>query len=79
MEDNGNELIEIELKDDGQGIREEVLDKIFNLYFTTKPKGSGIGLSIVQKIISEHNGTIFAQNNKVNGATFTIRIPKKYS
>jgi signal transduction histidine kinase len=67
--------IEIKVIDDGPGISENMRSKIFNLYFTTKPKGTGIGLSIVQRIIYEHNGIIFAENNNKKGTTFFIKVP----
>jgi PAS domain S-box-containing protein len=67
--------LEIKVIDDGPGISENIRSKIFNLYFTTKPKGTGIGLSIVQRIIYEHNGIIFAENNKDKGTIFFIKMP----
>ena len=48
---------------------------IFNLYFTTKAKGTGIGLSIVQRIIYEHHGTINVESKKGEGSRFIISIP----
>ena len=64
-----------EIWDNGSGIKKENLDKIFNLYFTTKTKGTGLGLSIVQQIISQHNGTIFVDSSEDKGTIFTIEIP----
>jgi signal transduction histidine kinase len=52
-----------------------VLNNIFNPFFTTRDKGVGLGLSIVQKIISYHKGIIEARNNLERGVTFTIRLP----
>jgi len=71
--------IEIKISDNGRGISPGNLNKIFNLYFTTKAKGSGIGLSVVQKIISDHNGLISINSEIGKGTTFTISIPKEYS
>jgi len=68
--------IEINLTDSGKGIPVEIVNKIFDLYFTTKQKGNGIGLSVVQKIIYEHNGIISVENKPVKGAVFRIIIPK---
>jgi two-component system, NtrC family, sensor histidine kinase HydH len=67
----------IEVSDNGKGIPENIKTKIFDLYFTTKPEGMGLGLSIVQKIIAEHNGTIevFSEVNKYT--KFKITIPQK--
>ncbi|MDP2038918.1 MAG: ATP-binding protein, partial [Ignavibacteria bacterium] len=71
-----NGLIEIKISDTGKGISPDNLKRIFNLYFTTKTKGNGIGLSIVQQIISEHNGVISVESKPGQGTTFTIQLPK---
>ena len=63
------------ISDTGPGIPQDKLDKIFNLYFTTKPSGTGMGLSIVQQIISQHNGTINVESEAGKGTKFTIEIP----
>jgi signal transduction histidine kinase len=70
--------VEIIFADNGSGISSENLKRIFNLYFTTKSKGSGIGLSVVQKIISEHNGLISVQSEPGKGTIFTIILPKYF-
>ena len=65
--------VEIIFSDTGGGIANEIIDKIFNLYFTTKHTGTGLGLSIVHQIISEHNGILLVSNNE-NGAEFIIKL-----
>lgn len=67
----------IEIKDNGEGIPPEKLPKIFNLFFTTKTKGSGIGLSVAHKIVSEHSGRIEVDSTPGVGTSFKIFIPKK--
>lgn len=69
--------VRIEVADDGPGISEENLAKLFNPFFTTKPvgKGTGLGLSICYGIIQEHGGTIRAQTIPGGGACFTIELP----
>lgn len=67
--------IRIIIQDRGQGIPPHELSKIFNLYFTTKENGTGIGLSIVQQIISQHNGAIDVQSAVNQGSIFTITLP----
>ncbi len=67
--------LEIRFSDDGPGLDQTIRDKIFNLYFTTKAKGTGIGLSIVQRIIYEHNGVISIDENAKKGMTFIIHLP----
>ena len=67
----------IEFIDDGKGIPENILDKIFDPFYTTKDvgEGTGLGLSISYSIIQNHNGTISAVSRINAGSTFTIRIP----
>jgi len=69
-----NNLI-IEISDNGVGISLDQQKKIFDLYFTTKKDGNGLGLSISQKIISQHNGSISVSSKVNNGTTFKIIIP----
>jgi signal transduction histidine kinase len=68
--------VDIRIADNGQGMPQEVLDNIFNLYYTTKAKGTGIGLSIVQRIIYEHHGYITVESEKGKGTVFNIRLPR---
>jgi nitrogen-specific signal transduction histidine kinase len=67
--------VKLVFSDNGEGIAEENIGKIFNLYFTTKSKGNGIGLSIVHKIISEHGGTINVTSSLGKGTTFILTLP----
>jgi two-component system sensor histidine kinase HydH len=69
------ETIVIKVIDNGAGIPEEIKPRIFNLYFTTKAQGTGIGLSLVQQIIHEHHGQIFVESESGKGTTFTINLP----
>jgi signal transduction histidine kinase len=64
--------ISIQLTDNGQGIIKEVLDKIFIPFFTTKPKGSGIGLALSKQILRLHGGTITAHSVPDEKTTFTL-------
>ncbi len=71
------ERVRIEVADDGPGIPEENLAKIFNPFFTTKPvgKGTGLGLSICYGIIREHGGSIRVRTAPGKGTTFLIELP----
>lgn len=73
--DQINELVKMEFKDNGGGIKPEYLDKIFEPFFTTKESGTGLGLAISRKIIESHYGKLFAINNLERGATFIIELP----
>ena len=64
--------VTIQVTDNGEGILPEVLDKIFIPFFTTKPKGSGIGLSLSRQIMRLHNGSINAFSKPDHGTTFTL-------
>ncbi|NTU42916.1 MAG: PAS domain-containing protein, partial [Nitrospirales bacterium] len=70
-------FVEIRVRDTGPGIDEEVKDRIFDPFFSTKPlgKGTGLGLSICYGIVRDHNGTITVRSRKGEGAEFTIRLP----
>lgn len=70
-----NSNLIMEISDTGAGISEEQQKKIFDLYFTTKKDGNGLGLSISQKIISQHKGSISVHSQVNKGTTFKIIIP----
>ncbi|WP_035348384.1 sensor histidine kinase [Edaphobacter aggregans] len=70
----------VEVTDEGEGIAPEVLPRIFELYFTTKPKGSGIGLAMTYRILQMHGGALDVRSNADplamdRGTTFTLRLP----
>ena len=67
--------VEVQVKDNGQGILSQNKDKIFEPKFTTKTKGMGLGLGIVKNIITSHNGSITFQSKKGSGSTFVVKIP----
>jgi nitrogen fixation/metabolism regulation signal transduction histidine kinase len=67
-------LARLTLVDDGNGFPEDIIDKVFEPYITTKEKSGGLGLAIVQNIIEQHDGQIFASNVKPHGARITIEF-----
>ncbi|HTI05724.1 MAG TPA: PAS domain S-box protein [Gemmatimonadales bacterium] len=71
------EAIRIEVEDTGPGIPPNLIDRIFNPFFTTKPTGSGtgLGLSISLGIVREHEGRIWAENSPQQGARFVVELP----
>jgi signal transduction histidine kinase len=64
----------VTITDNGPGIDEESLSKVFEPYFTSKPKGTGLGLTNTQNIILNHNGHIGFESKKGTGTTFTIQL-----
>jgi signal transduction histidine kinase len=65
----------ISIHDEGSGIPADVRDKIFDLYFTTKKDGSGIGLAMTYRIVELHNGSIEVESDASHGTTFILRFP----
>ncbi len=65
----------ISVKDNGCGISEQDLNNIFDLYYTTKKNGSGIGLAVVHQIISQHGGAIDVKSKNDSGTEFTVQLP----
>ncbi len=70
---DGGVLFSVE--DNGTGVREDVLGRIFEPYVTTKPKGTGLGMAIAKKIIEEHQGHVTVVNIKPHGALVEILLP----
>lgn len=75
VQKNDTDFIEISLFDDGPGIKEDQIEKIFEPYVTTKAKGTGLGLAIVKKIVEEHGGAIWVDGRRKAGAGFIIQLP----
>lgn len=71
----GKELIEIRIIDNGSGFPDDLIGEIFEPYVTTKARGTGLGLAIVKKIVEEHGGIVWVDNNKKQGGRVVIRLP----
>ena len=67
-------IVRLSVQDNGEGFDEAVIERIFEPYVTTKVKGSGLGMAIVQNIIEQHNGRVFAGNVEPHGAIVTIEF-----
>jgi two-component system sensor kinase FixL len=68
-------MVCIAISDRGHGLTADKLDKIFKPFFTSKPQGLGLGLSISRTIIGMHRGRLWAENNIDRGATFFVALP----
>jgi two-component system NtrC family sensor kinase len=71
------EFIEIRIADTGPGIPDEIRDRIFDPFYTTKEHGTGLGLSISYGIVEQHGGTISVESCVHKGAVFTVQLPVK--
>ena len=79
LREKDDDSLEVVIEDNGIGISEGNLSHIFEVFFTTKgSKGTGLGLPVTQKIISEHHGTLTVDSEPEVGTTFTITLPKTH-
>jgi len=72
-----NGKVEVRVRDNGNGIPQKVVDKIFQPFFTTKPagKGTGLGLSLSYEIVKAHGGEIKVNTKEGEGSEFIIQLP----
>jgi signal transduction histidine kinase len=77
IHDKQARTVAIVLRDTGKGIPDELMEKIFQPFFTTKGKGTGLGLAVSKRIVEEHGGSIAVSNNVSGGVTFAITLPVK--
>jgi PAS domain S-box-containing protein len=71
------ETVVIDVADTGVGIPPEVMESLFRPFFTTKPRGTGLGLAVCRQAVEAHGGTITLSSEQGKGTTFTIRLPLK--
>ncbi len=69
------DIVTLEVADSGPGIPAGLRDKVFQLYFTTKTRGSGIGLAMTYRAVQLHNGTIAFTSEEGQGTTFQLQFP----
>ena len=67
--------VRVTVQDTGVGIDPNTVDKLFGAFFTTKPGGMGMGLSISRSIVEAHGGRLWATSNEAHGATFGVELP----
>lgn len=73
LEESGAQFVTLNIDDNGPGFPEDLMDRLFDPYITSKTKGNGLGLAIVKKIIEEHGGLVWALNSPL-GACIRIRL-----
>lgn len=73
----GRDVVRVDIADEGVGIARDDLERIFKLYYTTKPEGTGIGLSVAYRIVQLHDGAIDVDSEIGRGTTMTIRLPAR--
>ena len=72
---NENQSVEVSIRDNGQGLPEELRENLFLPFFTTKPEGMGMGLNICRSIIEFHHGRLWATVNPEGGSIFSFTLP----
>ncbi len=77
LELSGPGEVRLVVTDTGSGLTSEVAERLFTPFFSTKPTGSGLGLSISRRIIEDHGGSITAVNRAGGGACFTVTLPQR--
>lgn len=70
-----NKYIQLDITDTGSGIPKDIIDKIFQVYFSTKKTGTGLGLPTAKRIIDDHKGIISVQSEEGKGTNFSIKLP----
>jgi C4-dicarboxylate-specific signal transduction histidine kinase len=73
--DQGGRAVLVAVQDSGLGLSPEQMDRLFEIFYTTKPEGLGMGLSICRSIIEGHGGRLWAEPNRGPGATFQFTLP----
>lgn len=78
-DDDGDDCVELYVQDSGAGIDPEVIERMFNPFFTTRAAGTGLGLAIVHRIMDAHGGSVRVVNNEDRGATVSLLVPTELS
>jgi signal transduction histidine kinase len=75
VSDSPQGVLRISVTDNGPGMDPAIAPRMFRPFFTTKARGTGLGLALVQKIVVTHNGRVVAANGETGGAKFTVSLP----
>ena len=74
---NGQPGVHVAVRDNGPGLTFEQAQNVFNPFYTTKQKGTGLGMAIAKRIVDAHGGNIVANTRSASGAEFIITLPRK--
>ena len=72
---DSEDMVRLTVHDSGAGFPEDIVDRMFEPYVTSKPKGSGLGLAIAKKLVEEHGGIVAGRNSTNGGARITVFLP----
>jgi signal transduction histidine kinase len=79
--EEGQPVVEFSVSDTGRGLAPEVMERLFEAFFSTKPEGMGIGLNLCRSIVESHQGRMKAENlynaNEITGCRFSFWIPAR--
>jgi signal transduction histidine kinase len=70
--------VSIRIADDGPGIPDEVRERMFDPFFTTRPGGSGLGLAVVHRAVESHAGFVFVDSEEGSGTRMTVLLPREH-
>jgi len=76
-EDHGRKMIAVRIADDGEGVSDELRERIFTPFFSTRPKGTGLGLVVVRRCADAHGGDVVLRATPGGGATFELQLPRR--
>ena len=71
-----DKCVEIDVEDNGGGVDPANEERVFEVFFSTKDQGTGLGLGIARRIVEEHGGELSLENHPGKGARFVVRLPK---
>jgi two-component system sensor histidine kinase AtoS len=76
---SGDRAVVVTIEDTGAGMNEETLAKLFDLFYTTKPEGTGLGMAIARSVVDRHSGTLAVDSAPGRGTRVTVRLPLEVS
>ncbi len=75
FQSDAKQRVAVEVRDNGKGIMDSILPRLFEPFVTSKERGTGLGLALCHRIVTQHGGTIVAKNQSQGGAVFRVELP----